>query len=120
MRTKTDLWVKAYIRQRMGAGAFAAVVHHGDNEAGSILIKISHLNGQAVLYGPAPLGYGVVADGERRFARLHAAETLPEAEADQLAARQRSYDSDLWLLEVEDRRGGTGLEDWLATPSRDL
>ena len=121
MRTKTDLWVKAYIRQRQVAGAFAAVVHHGDDEAGAVLIKISQLNGQAALYGPAPIGFatGPRPDAERRFARLHAPDTLTEAEADQLAAQQRVYDSDLWLIEVEDRSGATGLEDWLATPAND-
>ena len=55
------------------------------------------------------------ADGERRFARMHDAEWPPERDVDALIARQRTYDSDLWVLEVENRSGDHGLDGWLAT-----
>ena len=118
MRLKTELWVKAYIRRRQSAGAFAAVVAHGHDDAGSILIKISKLDGQAALFGPAPMSFDGDGrdDGERRFARLHDEEWTAERTVDGLIARQRSYDEDLWVIEVEDRRGEAGLEGWLATP----
>lgn len=117
MRVKTELWVKAYLRQRQAAGTFAAVVAHGHDDAGAILIKISRLDGQAALFGPAPMSFSSDdrADGERRFARLHDAEWIAERSADELIARQRTYDSDLWVIEVEDRLGESGLDGWLAT-----
>ena len=55
MRLKSELWVKAYIRQRQVAGAFAAVIAHGHDSAGAVLIKISRLDGTAQVYGPAPI-----------------------------------------------------------------
>ena len=125
MRVKTELWVKAYIRLRQSQGAFAAVVAHGHDDAGAILIKISRLDGQAALYGPAPMSFSAeppdarsLVDGERRFARQHAAEWIAEREADEIIARQRSYDSDIWVVEVEDRSGNSGLDGWLATPTQ--
>ena len=118
MRVKTELWVKAYLRQRQSAGAFAAVVAHGHDDAGAVLIKISRLDGHAALYGPAPMSFAAASpsDGERRFARQHDAEWVDDRAADEIIARQRSYDSDIWVIEVEDRRGDNGLEGWLATP----
>ncbi len=117
MRLKTELWVKAYMRGRQAAGAFAAVVVHGHDDAGAVLIKISTLDGRATLFGPAPLSFSATdeGDGERRFVRMHANDGLPERAVDDLIARQRSYDEDLWVIEVEDRLGETGLEGWLAT-----
>ena len=114
MRLKTELWVKAYLRQRQAAGAFAVVAAHGHDDAGAILIKINRLDGSAVLYGPAPMSFSDTAreDGERRFARLHDADWITERATDDLIARQLSYDSDLWVIEVEDRTGGHGLDGW--------
>ena len=119
MRLKTELWVKAYLRQRQAAGAFAAIVAHGHDDAGAVLIRISRLDGSSALYGPAPMSFSgdQGADGERRFARLHEPDWLADPAVDGLIARQRSYDSDLWVVEVEDRAGAHGLEGWLATPT---
>ena len=118
MRVKTELWVKAYIRQRQAVGAFAAVVAHGHDDAGAILIKISRLDGTASLFGPAPVSFSdpQAGAGERRFARLHGADWVIEREADEIIRQQRSYDEDLWVIEVEDRHGQSGLDGWLATP----
>ena len=117
MRLKTELWVKAYLRGRQAAGAFAAVVAHGHDDAGALLIKIARLDGTAAVFGPAPVSFAATErpDGERRFARLHDAPWVAEKVVDDLIARQRSYDEDVWVVEVEDRSGETGLEGWLAT-----
>ena len=124
MRVKTELWVKAYIRRRQSAGAFAGVVAHGHDDAGAVLIKINRLDGQVALYGPAPMSFDDPAvsgldDGERRFERLHESDWIAERAADDVIARQRSYDSDIWEIEVEDRHGESGLDGWLATPMSD-
>ncbi len=120
MRLKTELWVKAYIRQRQVVGAFAAIVAHGHDSAGAVLIKICRLDGTAQLYGPAPMSLADdgVGDGGRSFARLHDADWIGERDADAIVARQRSYDEDAWVVEVEDRRGAHGLDGLIATPAR--
>ncbi|MFM2421685.1 MAG: hypothetical protein RL291_215 [Pseudomonadota bacterium] len=96
----------------MAVGAFAAVVRHGDDDAGAIFIKISRLDGQATLYGPAAAG--LEGDGDRKFSRRHKADTLPDAEIEAALERERSFDPDLWVVEVEDTKGQHGLDGWLA------
>lgn len=119
MRLKTEIWAKAYIRQRQSAGAFAAVIAHGHDAAGAVLIKINRLDGHAALFGPAPMSFSESpdTDSERRFAKLHDVDWLTERAVDDLITQQRSYDEDLWVIEVEDRAGNHGLDGWLATPS---
>jgi hypothetical protein len=119
MRLKTELWVKAYMRARQSAGAFAAIVAHGHDEAGAVLIKIARLDGTAALFGPAPMSFDDDPrdTGERRFARVHDGDFLPEWDIDRLVTQQRTYDADIWVVEVEDRTGADGLDGWLATPA---
>jgi hypothetical protein len=111
--------LKTYLRQRQAAGAFAAIVRHGHDDAGAILIKIARLDGTAALFGPAPMSLAPESDAsiDRRFARMHAAAWVVERDVDAIVSRQRSYDDDIWVIEVEDRSGASGLEGWLATPS---
>jgi hypothetical protein len=120
MRLKTELWIKAYMRARRAAGAFVTVVAHGQDDAGALLITVNRLDGRSAVFGPAPMSLADPGDGDgdRRFARLHDAEWIPVSEAETLIAQQRSYDSDLWVVEVEDRTGESGLADWMATSSR--
>jgi hypothetical protein len=40
--------------------------------------------------------------GERRWVELSSG---PEAEVDDAIARQRGFDPDIWVIEVEDRQG---------------
>ncbi len=112
MRVKTDFWAKAYLRRRASAGHPGAIMRHGDNDAGAIFIKINRLDGSAVVYGPAPQALAS-DDLERRFVRQHTPDTLPEAEADAILAREYEFDSDLWIIEIEDRTGAHALEGWL-------
>lgn len=101
MRLRSDLWVAALIRRAYSADASAAIVHHGSQEAGAIFVAVDRLDGTADLWGPAPqadLGEG---DGDRRFERLSA--RVARADVLDRIARERRFDSDLWLVEVEDR-----------------
>ena len=112
MRLKSEIWVKAYLRSCAGKGSPAVVVRRGDSDAGVILIKIARLDGTADFYGPAPAGY--VGDGERSWILIAAGK--PEAEIDERLAREIRLDSDIWIVEVEDRQGRCFLEDWMARP----
>jgi hypothetical protein len=105
MRLKSEFWVKAYIRRRASLGQFAAVVRRGDSDAGAIYLKINKLDGSVVMFGPAPSGLDDEGHGDRTWMRLHPLPTLAESDADALIARACDFDSDLWLIEVEDRSG---------------
>jgi hypothetical protein len=104
MRLRAEFWVKAYIRRCAIAGAPAVVVRHGDDDAGAIFIKINRLDGTCLVFGPAPAGL-TGAESDRRWIPLLAPHGVGEREADNLLAREAEFDSDLWLVEVEDARG---------------
>jgi hypothetical protein len=79
-------------------GIHAHVVRKGDETAGAVAIKVATMNGRASFF---TRGYGM--DGT--VAWQAQAEDVDEAEADAALARQRGYDPDLWVIEVEDPRG---------------
>ena len=106
MRLKSELWVKSFVRRAMGEGAFAAVLRHGDDDAGSIFIKITTFEGAVTLFAPAPI-YALEPDGGRKWQML-------EIEADSIAKhfeREAQIDPDFWVIEIEDRDGRHFLND---------
>ncbi len=107
MRLKSEIWVQAFLRKCNGWGKFCTIAHKGAAEAGAIFIIINRLDGRFHLFGPAP-GAAYNEIGDRRFIEELA---FPAAEADVLAllARRKQYDSDIWIVEVEDRTGTAGL-----------
>jgi len=112
MRLKAEFWVKAYIRRCAVEGASAVVVRHGDDDAGAIFIKINRLDGTCLLFGPAPAGYSDM-DSDRRWVACGAPNGMREDEVDGYIAREARFDSDMWLIEVEDRSGRHFLDDQL-------
>jgi hypothetical protein len=113
MRLKSEIWVKAYIRRCRIEGADAVLVRRGDADAGAIYIKVSRLDGTALLFGPAPAGLEEARE-ERRWQPCLRQQPAPEAEADAYLARQTGFDADIWIVTVEDRAGRHFLDDWLA------
>jgi hypothetical protein len=113
MRLKSEIWVKAYLRRCQHEGADAVLVRRGDTDAGSIFIKVSRLDGTAALFGPAPAGLAVARE-DRQWRPCLEQQPIPEADADSYLARQVEFDSDIWIVSVEDRQGRHFLEDWLA------
>lgn len=113
MRLKSEIWVKAYIRRCQHEGAMAVLVRRGDADAGAIFIKISRPDGSALLFGPAPAGLDA-ANEERRWEPRLDGRAATEAEADAYLQKQIAFDSDAWVVAVEDRAGRHFLDDWLA------
>ena len=116
MRLRAEFWIKAYLRRCVIEGASAVVVRHGDDDAGAIFIKINRLDGTCLVFGPAPAGLSG-AESDRRWIALLSPQGVAESEADAFLAREASFDSDLWLLEVEDRKGRHFLDDQLDSTS---
>jgi hypothetical protein len=106
MRLKSGLWVAAYIRRCNVEGLFAAVRRRGAEEAGAIFIKIARLDGTAELYGPAPQSaFDDSGPADRAFSPCFKQQPVPEAETEAYLAREIRFDSDVWIVEVEDRAG---------------
>jgi hypothetical protein len=113
MRLKSDIWVKAYLRRCQHEGAMAVLARRGDADAGAIYIKISRLDGTALLFGPAPAGLEVARE-DRRWRSCLDRDAVAESEADAYLERQVNYDPDIWIVSVEDRQGRHFLDDWLS------
>ena len=108
-RLRSDIFVSAYIRRCEIDGVFAVLRRRGAAEAGAIIVRIDRLDGTCALYGPAPQSLAE-DDGVRRFVRMHAAETIDPLAAEERIARELKFDSDLWIVEVDDRAGTPRLD----------
>ena len=76
----------------------AFVVAHGDDTGGAVLVKLNTLDGRAVLFQRS---FDLMSD-TRVWSELA---NGPEPDVDATVARQRGFDPDLWVVEVEDRQG---------------
>lgn len=104
MRLKTEIWVSAYLRRLQGAGVSAVIVRRGDAQAGAIYICVNRLDGFVQLYVPAPAAYDG-HDNERRWVSYFGEAFAEEREASRYLAREMEMDPDLWIIDVEDKRG---------------
>lgn len=101
VRLPSWLWAEALIRRATTAGAGAFLLQRGDRERGDMLVKVARLDGMARAYVP-----GFSLEGERVFVDLALRGVgSSEAEVDAYIARARERDSDLWVIEIEDREG---------------
>ncbi|MEX0366710.1 MAG: DUF1491 family protein [Ruegeria sp.] len=97
-RLTAEFWVQAYLTRLRFQEIPAFVVAHGDDTAGAVLVKLNTLDGQAVAFQRS---FDLMS-GERKWIELSSG---PEADVDAAIQRQRGYDPDLWVIEVEDRGG---------------
>ncbi|WP_299859203.1 DUF1491 family protein [uncultured Roseobacter sp.] len=97
-RLTARFWIDAYLTRLREQDIPAFIVSHGDDTAGSILVKLNRLDGQATVYQRS---YNLM-DDTRTWAIL---EQGDEAEVDASITRQQGYDPDIWVIEVEDRQG---------------
>jgi hypothetical protein len=104
MRVKSEIWVRAYLRRCQAEGVPVVIVQRGDEAAGAIFICIDRLDGTVSLYGPAPAGL-TDSETERRWVSCFGSRPAGEAEANLYLARQREFDPDLWIIDVEDKAG---------------
>lgn len=100
-RLPTSLWVDALIRRASVSGAAAFVVQKGDPDRGDVLVKIARLDKTARVLSPS-----MDMDGNRIFLDLVVQGVGPdEPKIDEYVLRARSRDTDLWVIEIEDRQG---------------
>jgi hypothetical protein len=106
-RLKSRIWVEALLRRCQTEGKFGAVIQTGADEAGAVYVAINHLDGTHELLAP-PAGPAHDDSGQRHFTRAFAKPATWDEVRDYLA-RQRKFDSDFWVVEIEDRSGLAGL-----------
>ena len=100
MGLTTGLWVSAQVRLCDINFIPAAVVRRGDPDAGTVLLKLNRFEAGVTVYTQTSS-----FDDEPAWSRGTGANPVPEAEADAYIARQVARDPDLWVLEIEDRKG---------------
>jgi hypothetical protein len=98
--------VQALVRRSAAGGASAFVMHRGDDERGSLYVKVSMLDGRAKLLGPPPAAMSRESDDQALIPHV-ATEGTAEADVDSYMRSQIDFDPDLWLIEIEDRAGRT-------------
>lgn len=113
MRTSAEFWIKAYVRRVAASGAFATIVRHGDDDAGSVFIVVRALDGTAALYVPAPTAFASDGQDSERLWTQGLPPGTPEADVEARIRRETGFDPDLWVVEVEDRKARHFLDDWL-------
>lgn len=97
-RLTSEFWVQAYLTRLRLSDIPAFVTRHGDDTAGAVLIKLNTLDGHARLF---QRGFDLLTDTRSWTVLAEGAEPAVDAAID----RQRGFDPDLWVIEVEDRAG---------------
>ena len=97
-RLTARFWVDAYLARLRVYDIPAFVVAHGDDTGGAVLVKLATLDGNAHLFQKS---FDLIS-GERTWVEMTSGQ---EPEVDASISRQRGFDPDLWVIEVEDRQG---------------
>lgn len=105
MRLKSSIWVAAYLRRCQTAGIFGVVRRRGAEEAGAVFVKISLMDGKALLFAPAPQSS---YDESRPIERIFT-QSPPTAVDEQVVEarllKEIGFDPDVWIIEIEDKEG---------------
>jgi len=105
MGLTTGLWVSAQVRLCDRAFIPATVVRRGDPDVGTVLIKLNRFEDGVTVFAQASS-----LDGEPAWSRGSGPKPVTEAEADAYIARQVERDPDVWVIEIEDRKGAYKLD----------
>ncbi|MDD9921853.1 MAG: DUF1491 family protein [Boseongicola sp.] len=97
-RLTSEVWVAAYLTRCRLADIPAFVVKRGDHTAGAVLVKLNTLDGQAICFQRS---FDLMT-GERQWVVLNEG---AETDVDDSIGKQKTFDTDLWVIEIEDRAG---------------
>jgi len=98
IRLTADIWVSAYLARLRQQGIPAFITAKGDATAGAVVVKLSTLDGRAKAF-------------QRSFDLMNDARVWVvlaegnDGEVEAALTRQKSFDPDLWVIEVEDKAG---------------
>ena len=98
IRLTSDIWISAYLTRLRLADIPAFVVQRGNATAGAVLVKLNLLDGQGIVFQRS----FDLQSGARNWVELISGD---EADLDLAIVRQRDFDPDVWVVEVEDRLG---------------
>lgn len=102
-KLKTGFWVAAYLRRLQLNEIPVFVTKRGDPDAGAVLVKSNSLDGMARLFHRS-----FDLNGAQSWMVL--AEGLDQL-VEETIQRQKGFDPDIWVVEVEDKAGRTLLDE---------
>ena len=97
-RLATGIWVSAYLARLRAAAIPVYVTARGDDTAGAVLVKVATMDGRASAWQRSV----DLMTGDRTWMVLTEGD---ESAVDAAVTRQRGFDPDLWVIEIEDRAG---------------
>lgn len=99
-RLPTELWIRAHLRRCTAEAVPAYILRKGSPQGGTVLLKLNQLDQGCRVLTQA-------RDAQGRLGWLAAKQNalMPETEADAYIERAVRRDPDLWVVEIEDRRG---------------
>ena len=96
-RLKSGIWIQAQIRMCTVSNLSTYVIKRGDPDAGAIYLHLNRLNGENFIY------YQIrTASGQIAWSQSNGETPLNKDEANDYLEKQKKYDPDLWILEIED------------------
>ncbi|MBL4603351.1 MAG: DUF1491 family protein [Emcibacteraceae bacterium] len=100
MRLQSDILVSAEIRRCNALFLSAVVVHKGDAGRGVMLIK-------QYVHGKGAKVYTQIRDMDDKLVwhQPLGDDWVEEPKADMYIKRQRDFDEDLWVIEIDDPKG---------------
>lgn len=99
LRVKSAIFISALTRRVFADGGAGIVEKKGAQDAGAIFIRVLRRDKTYMLLSPAPQSLADEETADRCFeVRL---ENASEAEIDQKLLREKSFDSDIWIVEIE-------------------
>lgn len=104
-RLKAGIFVRATIRRAEVAGASAFVVKKGTEESGAIILAITNPGVSSYVLSQARRG-----DGELVWVKPLGDAPDQDKTRDWLE-KQKKFDPDLWIVEIEDRQGRTFVDE---------
>ena len=97
-RLPVHIWIEAQLKPLNDRGVFFYIHQRGEQNSGTILLKLNGLKGQCrMLIQQRNL------DGEMGWMDAFGKELVEEVQADQYIQRAITRDPDLWAIEIEDR-----------------
>jgi hypothetical protein len=100
VRLPAQLEVAGLIRQVQSAGGFAAVLHRGADQGGTILVVLTENGANSRLYERMPQ-----LDGTRQWHLVRMQSTENPQEFNEYLTRRERQDSDLWIIELDIANG---------------
>lgn len=104
-RLRTEIWVKAQIRVCDVNSIPAFVRRRGDSEAGTVILLLDDLDGGVQVFSAA-----YEADGQRGWISAHGETPMTAQDAEAYIDRRLNIDPDVWVVEIEDPKGGYELD----------